>query len=286
MPVEVADSDRTCVPRRPAFRRSGDSRAVRVRLVTPGFVPPWGGAIGKEASHHRSLVRDLTRGTGKRRVSWRSLVISPAPRVVPARALPSRALPGRALPASGAADVRQVLCASNRAEQDVDGVAVASARLVAAEPVEVVGIACCDLAQRPALVAAEVEAKARTIGAQRTSRCPVGGTLCRRRWRSTSSVRLPVLSLGRVADKGVRPVQVRHPSLRALIERLRSVRMCLASEHAVRGSDHIRVGIRLHLENPIRISPLHRSMPARARRRHAGPATAVLLRPAPHRGSV
>ena len=53
------------------------------------------------------------------------------------------------------------------AQEDVDRVAVARAGGMAAQPVEVVGIARRDLAERPALVAAEVEPQARAIGAQR-----------------------------------------------------------------------------------------------------------------------
>src|SRR6188508_3601595 len=104
-------------------------------------------------------------------------------------------------------------------EQDVDRVAVAGARGMAAEPVEVLGVALSDLVERPALVAAEVEPLVAAIGAQRTARRPVGSGLRRRRRGSAPPVGLPEGALDGIADDRIGPVEVGHPLFARLVER-------------------------------------------------------------------
>jgi len=103
---------------------------------------------------------------------------------------------------SSATRVARPLLSPGVPQQDVDGVAVARTGLVAAQPVEVVGIALDDLAQRPALVSPEVEAMACSIGAQRSPGRTMRGILARNRRGSPPPVRLPNLLLDRVADEG------------------------------------------------------------------------------------
>src|SRR5688500_5114241 len=96
------------------------------------------------------------------------------------------------------------------AQQDVDRVAVASARGVASQPVQVIGIAARHLAEGPALVAAEVEALAGAVGVERTTRRAMGRIVRGRGRGSAAPIGLPCLPLYGIPDDGVRPVEVGH----------------------------------------------------------------------------
>lgn len=146
------------------------------------------------------------------------------------------------------------------AQQDVDGVAVASAGLMPAQPREVVRVAASDLAQGPALVAAEVQAQLASIGAEGAARCAMGGGFGGRGRGSASAVVLPPLTLHGIADQRIGPIQVGHAAFGHLIQRRGGIGMKLAGQDAVGGTDHVRIGIRMDVEDAVGIPALdHRS---------------------------
>src|SRR5918996_2340373 len=110
------------------------------------------------------------------------------------------------------------LGSAGAAQEDVDRVAVAGAGGVPPQPIQVLGVATDDLAQGPALVAAEVEAQLRAVGTEGTARSAVSGVIARRRRGSATPGRLPHRALNGVAHHGPRPVEVGHPLLAGLVE--------------------------------------------------------------------
>jgi len=152
--------------------------------------------------------------------------------------------------------VRAPASAAGGAQKDVDGVAESCSRAMAAKPVEILGIARSDLAEGPAFVSAEVEPQIGAIGTKRPARRPMGGVVTRRRRGSAPAIGLPDPAKGRIADDRPRPIEVGHSRLRGLAEGHTGVGMELAGENAVRRAHDVRIGVRLDLEDPVRVSTI------------------------------
>jgi hypothetical protein len=152
--------------------------------------------------------------------------------------------------------VRAPASAAGGAQKDVDGVAEPCSGGMATQPVEILGIARGDLAERPALVPAEVKPQVGAIGTEGPSWRAMGGVVAGRRRGSAPAIGLPDAAQGRVADDRPRPVEIGHSRLRGLAEGDSGVGMELAGEDAVGGAHDVRIGVRLDLEDPVRVSTI------------------------------